>query len=81
MDQWNKKLRAVRTIDRRHPGHHKHARGHHGGGMNQRGDRSRPSIESGSHARSGTWADLPMAPINNRMPITEISDQLVSPKI
>src|ERR1700733_5764772 len=26
-----------------------------------------PSIESGSHTCSGTWADLPMAPMNRQM--------------
>src|SRR3954469_19621096 len=26
-----------------------------------------PSMESGSQVCSGTWADLPMAPMNNRM--------------
>jgi hypothetical protein len=29
-----------------------------------------PSIESGSQTCSGTWADLPMAPMNSRMQIT-----------
>ena len=34
-----------------------------------------PSMESGSHTCSGTCADLPMAPINRQMQITDISDQ------
>src|SRR5580698_5678744 len=29
-----------------------------------------PSIESGSHTCSGTWADLPMAPTNRQMQIS-----------
>ncbi len=29
-----------------------------------------PSIESGSQACSGNWADLPMAPMNKQMPVT-----------
>src|ERR1700755_1803165 len=32
-----------------------------------------PSIESGSHTCSGNCADLPMAPMNRQMQITEIS--------
>ena len=31
-----------------------------------------PSIESGSHTCNGTCADLPMAPTNNRMQITDM---------
>ena len=34
-----------------------------------------PSMESGSHTCSGTWADLPMAPMNSRMQITDIAHQ------
>ncbi len=34
-----------------------------------------PSIESGSHTCSGNCADLPMAPMNRQMQITEISSQ------
>ena len=34
-----------------------------------------PSMESGSQTCSGTCADLPMAPMNSRMQITDISDQ------
>src|SRR5580693_10307040 len=34
-----------------------------------------PSMESGSHTCSGTWADLPMAPTNSRMQITVGTDQ------
>src|SRR5207342_1609825 len=33
-----------------------------------------PSIESGSHTCSGTWADLPIAPINRQMQISVITD-------
>src|SRR5687767_15936041 len=33
-----------------------------------------PSIESGSHTCSGTWADLPMAPMNRQMQMTVIAD-------
>src|SRR6478609_7758137 len=29
-----------------------------------------PSIESGSHTCSGTWADLPIAPMNRQMQMT-----------
>ena len=32
-----------------------------------------PSIESGSHTCNGTWADLPMAPMNRQIQITDIS--------
>src|SRR5471032_1716179 len=32
-----------------------------------------PSIESGSHTCSGNCADLPIAPMNRQMQITEIS--------
>src|SRR5476651_995203 len=34
-----------------------------------------PSIESGSQTCSGTCADLPMAPMNRQMQITDISSQ------
>jgi len=34
-----------------------------------------PSIESGSQTCSGNCADLPIAPMNNRMPITEVTAQ------
>ncbi len=34
-----------------------------------------PSIESGSHTCSGTWADLPMAPMNRQMQMTVAIDQ------
>src|ERR1700690_4330536 len=34
-----------------------------------------PSMESGSHTCSGTWADLPMAPTNRQMQITLMADQ------
>src|SRR5271167_555099 len=34
-----------------------------------------PSIESGSHTCSGTWADLPMAPINRQMHVKVIAGQ------
>src|SRR6185437_15590859 len=34
-----------------------------------------PSMESGSQMCSGTWADLPMAPTNNRMHVTVIAGQ------
>src|SRR4030095_303726 len=33
-----------------------------------------PSIESGSHTCSGTWADLPMAPMNRQMQISVMTD-------
>src|SRR5487761_2680836 len=32
-----------------------------------------PSIESGSHTCSGTWADLPMAPMNRQMQVKVIA--------
>ena len=35
-----------------------------------------PSIESGSHTCSGTWADLPMAPMNRQMQMTVAIDQI-----
>ena len=38
-----------------------------------------PSIESGSHTCSGACADLPIAPINNKMQITVMAFQGVSP--
>src|SRR5690348_9073551 len=34
-----------------------------------------PSMESGNQTCSGTWADLPMAPMNSRMQITMGTDQ------
>src|SRR5882724_3598105 len=34
-----------------------------------------PSMESGNHTCSGTWADLPMAPTNRRMQMTVATDQ------
>ena len=33
-----------------------------------------PSIESGSQTCSGTWADLPIAPMNSRMQASVITD-------
>src|SRR6202051_1256117 len=36
-----------------------------------------PSIESGSHTCSGTWADLPMAPMKRQMQVNRIADQLI----
>src|SRR5574343_1113302 len=38
-----------------------------------------PSIESGSHTCSGTWADLPIAPINRQIQVTVISDHSAVP--
>src|SRR5271167_917386 len=38
-----------------------------------------PSIESGSHTCSGTWADLPMAPINKQMQVKVIAGQAIVP--
>gem|GEM_PF-1942304 len=35
-----------------------------------------PSIESGSQTCSGTWADLPIAPMNRQMQITVATDQI-----
>ena len=40
-----------------------------------------PSMESGNHTCNGTWADLPMAPINRQMQITVITDQGMPGKI
>ena len=40
-----------------------------------------PSIESGSQTCSGTCADLPMAPMNNRMQITVMSIQFTPGRI
>src|SRR5476649_1239666 len=37
-----------------------------------------PSIESGSHTCSGTWADLPMAPMNRQMQVKVLADQLTA---
>src|SRR5271167_2875687 len=34
-----------------------------------------PSIESGSHVCSGTWADLPIAPMNKQMQVKVIAGQ------
>ena len=39
-----------------------------------------PSMESGNQTCSGNWADLPMAPMNSKMPITDINDQSTSGK-
>src|SRR5882757_5388992 len=36
-----------------------------------------PSIESGSHTCSGTWADLPIAPMKRQMQVKVIADQLM----
>src|SRR6201992_3467946 len=36
-----------------------------------------PSIESGSQTCSGTWADLPMAPMNRQMQISVMALTLV----
>ena len=38
-----------------------------------------PSIESGSHTCSGTWADLPIAPMNRQMQITVATDHSALP--
>src|SRR5687768_4964155 len=35
-----------------------------------------PSIESGSHTCSGTWADLPIAPMNRQMQMIVGTDQV-----
>src|SRR4030065_1606538 len=40
-----------------------------------------PSIESGSQTCNGNCADLPMAPMNNRMQITVMSIQLTPGRI
>ena len=40
-----------------------------------------PSMESGSQTCSGTWADLPMAPMNSRMQTTLTTDQGLPSKI
>src|ERR1700735_4252876 len=37
-----------------------------------------PSIESGSHVCSGTWADLPMAPTNRQRQANVIAGQAVA---
>ena len=60
---------------RRHARHHEDAGGHHGGGVDQAEIGVGPSIESGSQTCSGTCADLPMAPMNNRMQAWLITDQ------
>ena len=39
-----------------------------------------PSMESGSHTCSGTWADLPMAPMNRQIQVTVIKDQSALPQ-
>src|SRR5271166_580401 len=36
-----------------------------------------PSIESGSHTCSGTWADLPMAPMNRQMHVKVIAGHAI----
>jgi hypothetical protein len=38
-----------------------------------------PSMESGSHTCKGTWADLPMAPMNKPMQITVNAGKALSP--
>src|SRR5690554_5748147 len=38
-----------------------------------------PSIESGSQTCSGTWADLPIAPMNRQMQITVVTDHWALP--
>src|SRR5512144_434613 len=40
-----------------------------------------PSIESGSQTCSGTWADLPMAPMNRQMQVTVISDTVAHSRL
>src|SRR5574343_926681 len=40
-----------------------------------------PSIESGSQTCSGTCADLPMAPMNRQMQMTDNNDQSAEPQI
>ena len=40
-----------------------------------------PSIESGSQTCRGTCADLPMAPMNSRMQVTDISDHSLPPQM
>ena len=35
-----------------------------------------PSIESGSHTCNGTWADLPIAPMNRQMQVSVAIDQI-----
>src|SRR6202051_119489 len=37
-----------------------------------------PSMESGSHTCSGTWADLSMAPMKRQMHVNVIVDQLIA---
>src|SRR5580704_19595708 len=37
-----------------------------------------PSIESGSHKCSGTWADLPIAPMNRQMQANVMAGQAVA---
>src|ERR1700676_823621 len=36
-----------------------------------------PSIESGSHTCSGTWADFAMAPMNRQMQVKVMADQAI----
>ena len=38
-----------------------------------------PSIESGSHTWSGTWADFPIAPMKSRRQMTVIADHSAAP--
>src|SRR5579859_283309 len=38
-----------------------------------------PSMESGSHTCSGTWADLPMAPMNKQMQVKVMAGQTTAP--
>src|SRR6056297_3910568 len=38
-----------------------------------------PSIESGSQTCSGTWADLPIAPMNRQMQMNVITDHSAPP--
>src|SRR5271167_1851589 len=40
-----------------------------------------PSIESGSHTCSGTWADLPIAPMNKHMQVKVIAGHATVPVI
>ena len=45
--------------------HHVDAGRDHGGGVDQRGDRRRTAIASGSQTYSGICADLPLAPTSS----------------
>src|ERR1700683_3560089 len=38
-----------------------------------------PSIESGNHTCSGTWADLPIAPMKRQMQVKVIAGQVTVP--